>query len=687
MGTTNAVKTVTFKIDELSTERGNDSMAGGTNNSKRRPIAIDLFCGAGGMAVGFEQAGFDILLGVDVDGHHAATHARNFPYGTTLCKSVAELTGNDVRGVIGSASDVDLIFGGPPCQGFSHMGLRDTQDPRNTLVDQFVRLVSEVKPRAFVMENVPGMLAGDTRRVLDRAISDFEKAGFRIVKPIRVLDASEFGVPQKRKRLFVIGIRSDIEREMNYPEGPCPGQAARPTVWTAISDLPDVERYESLLDEDEIAYDKLADSAYAKVARGVDIDPSDFSHPRDWPSDICSGSLRINHSPKSVELYSVTPQGQMVPGHKLPKLSVDGICTTLRAGSDSTHGSHTAPRPVHPLLPRCITAREAARLHGFPDWFWFYPSKWHAYRQIGNAVCPPVARAVGSQVLLTLGEMPRKPVRSIKLDRNFELCDARPRSLRRIPHMTHYPPVIAHLFERAFDESTGRLWRSRFTFDDVREAINTTKANLPWTRADNFISDIARSRNVQKLLSVCLARGFSLRSVADGDFIGEFAPVGTPGTIGSTESLVIRSGDMESAVAIRLHSFVGTEDFGSIAKLVTSSEVIEALWPDRKLRVDVHRMASSRAVYSLINGRGIAGTGSLTLASMGNPPAYASLIKSARRDGVKEVVVAVPVTSKHLLLARFDTVGDTPVEVTRMTCEVESIIAVKGRRVEKVGKK
>src|SRR6185437_14122619 len=110
-------------------------------------------------------------------------------------------------------------------------------------------------------------------------------------------------------------------------------------------------------------------------------------------------------------VYAATLPGHTVPGHKLPKLHPEGISSTLRAGSDSTHGSYTAPRPIHPYRPRCITAREAARLHGFPDWFAFYPTKWHAYRQIGNAVCPPVARAVGFSILAALGLSPFKPAK------------------------------------------------------------------------------------------------------------------------------------------------------------------------------------------------------------------------------------------------------------------------------------
>src|SRR5438105_15940824 len=102
-----------------------------------RPIAIDFFAGAGGLSLGLEQAGFDVVLAVDRDGYHTATHERNFPYGVALCASVAELSASHVRAVLGTDREIDLIAGGPPCQGFSHMGFRDAADPRNTLVDQF----------------------------------------------------------------------------------------------------------------------------------------------------------------------------------------------------------------------------------------------------------------------------------------------------------------------------------------------------------------------------------------------------------------------------------------------------------------------------------------------------------------------------------------------------------------------
>ena len=183
------------------------------------------------MSVGFEQAGFDIALAVDRDGYHAATHERNFPYGTTLCRSISDLTLEQIHESLGGVREVDLVFGGPPCQGFSTMGQRDALDPRNTLVGQFVRIVREVRPKAFVMENVPGMLAGSTRAVLDDALAQFESFGYRITRPVRVLDASQFGVPQKRKRLIVLGIRSDCGSEIVYPGPPIQESLAPERTW------------------------------------------------------------------------------------------------------------------------------------------------------------------------------------------------------------------------------------------------------------------------------------------------------------------------------------------------------------------------------------------------------------------------------------------------------------------------
>lgn len=492
-------------------------------HKKTRPIAIDLFCGAGGMSVGFEQAGFDIALGVDRDGYHTATHERNFPYGKSFCRSVSDLNAKDIFDAVDS-SDVDLICGGPPCQGFSHMGLRDVLDPRNNLVSEFVRIVREVKPRAFVMENVPGMLSGDTRAILDNALEGFETAGYRITHPVRVLDASHYGVPQRRRRLIVIGIRKDFKEPIAYPERSAKGVPERPTVWDAIADLPDVDRIDELFESNETRYTMKAKNAYSLALRGTVEDLNDFSYARIWDRNRCSGCLRVRHTPAVIALYERTKPGEMVPGHKLPRLDPEGLAPTLRAGSDSSHGSYTAPRPIHPFRPRCITAREAARLHGFPDWFSLYPSKWHAYRQIGNAVCPPLARAIGEAILPRIGYVPARPKISMALGSVFHLPEDRPRSLKRLPQIVHYPPVIETLFAKRFDQSKGKLRNPGFSFDDVLAAVSDTGVQLNGIRAETFLGSIARSRNVNRLLDPCLKHGYTIRMCNGGDRIGEFVP-------------------------------------------------------------------------------------------------------------------------------------------------------------------
>ncbi len=487
-----------------------------------RPVAVDLFCGAGGMSLGFEQAGFDVALGVDLDGYHVAAHDRNFPCGKTLGRSVADLTAEEIHTAAGT-KEIDLICGGPPCQGFSHMGLRDVRDARNTLVGAFARIVAEVRPKAFVMENVPGMLSGATREVLDSALTVFETAGYRVTHPVKVLDASHFGVPQKRKRLFVLGLRNDIGGTIDYPAR---NSGSTPTVWDALADLPDVDSLPELFESQIANFAKDPKNEYAKRMRGELKDAGDYSHPRRWDRSRCTGCQRVRHAPNSVELYRATPNGEMVPGHKLPKLDPDGYCPTLRAGSDSSHGSYTAPRPIHPHRPRCITVREAARLHGFPDWFDFYPLKWHGYRQIGNAVCPPVARAIGASILKALGIRPARPKRVIELTDEFHLADDRPRTLKRIPQVLHFPPVIQHLFEKRFDTKNTKLKTSRFSFEDVQCAILETGSELTWVRGDTFLAEIARSRNVLKLLEPCLSRGFTIRPLKGESDIGEFVPAG-----------------------------------------------------------------------------------------------------------------------------------------------------------------
>jgi DNA (cytosine-5)-methyltransferase 1 len=646
-----------------------------------RPLAIDLFCGAGGLSLGLEQAGFDVALGVDLDGHHVATHERNFPYGKSLCTSIVDLDGKQIREAIGTDREIDLLAGGPPCQGFSFMGLRDLKDPRNSLIDHYVRIALEIRPKAFVMENVPGLMAGDTRSILEKVIKVLQANDYNVTLPVRILNAADFGVPQQRRRLFVLAIRRDVGEVVAYPEGRCPGQPNRPTVLEAIADLPNVEKYESLFKKNEVRYTRDPASHYARVARGIEVDTSDLSRPRTWDSTVCTGCLRIRHSQKSVELYAATPPGETVPGHKLPRLDPNGICSTLRAGSDSTHGSYTAPRPIHPILPRCITAREAARLHGFSDWFAFYPLKWHSYRQIGNAVCPPVARAIGYEVRKAIGgKTSSKAPRPVVLGSSFVLPEDRPRTLKRIPTLKQFSPVIAYLFDKAYDSRRKRLRKATFDFADVQEAINATGVNLHWVRADTFLSEIGRSRRVNEMLASALTKGYSVIQYTEGGAVGKFVQAGTPGTLEEKETLQIRIDEIHGAEALRPKCFDfngGGKNLGRSVIAVLSEPVVQQkLW-----RTQGYTVSQIKAANSAGNGSGLSvllsrphgarpKTTFVLVCKTKTLPKRSSLSRLAQEHDCDSITVLALATSKHLVALRFDGCQKNPKEVARAAFEL-----------------
>lgn len=625
----------------------------------RRPIAIDFFSGAGGMSLGFEQAGFDIALSVDRDGHHVAAHHRNFPYGKSLCASVSSLSAKTLRDAANIDGEIDLVFGGPPCQGFSHMGLRDPGDSRNTLVDEFCRLVGELNPRAFVMENVVGMQSGDTQEIFQRAIRTFQRLGYEITSPVRTLNALHFGVPQGRERLFVLGKRSDIKGTLRYPEGPEPGQPRRPTVWEAISDLPEVDSYESTFKSDELAYDRVPEpgNLYALVARGLKQDPSDHSRPRAWNKATCTGAYRVRHGEAARALYAATQPGEMVPGHKLPRLDPQGYAPTLRAGSESEHGSHTAPRPVHPKSPRCITIREAARLHGYPDWFRFYPARWHAYRQIGNSVCPPVARAVGNQVMYVLGRTPcvdsQQP---IVLSNEFPLPENRLKHETRISHMDEFPKVVEALFSRAFDTKKKSLVRSIIRASDVEQAIRSSHANIPRTRPERFIEELARSRNLARLLSPALERGFSILPVVEQDAIGRFVPKGTSGALGEHDAISIRSKDVNNALPLEVPADTSLSTSDTIVSLLSSKKVLFTLFANNTPQLSVERNLFGNTTGSVIrsqlnNEHRTSEPACILLLKKGRYLTKTYLANVASEHQVQVLLIATPLTLEHLFTA------------------------------------
>lgn len=401
-------------------------------------MAIDLFAGAGGFSLGIEQAGFDVAVAVEHDPIHGLVHAFNFPQTKVLCADIAQLSGQDIQKAVGewaaknkpgsrsrhvplSKIPIDLVFGGPPCQGFSVIGKRQLDDVRNTLIFEFCRIVKELQPRYFVMENVPGLRMPKYSPILEQLMGEFEAAGYEITEPIQVLNAANFGVPQQRRRLFILGTQVGLN-PLIYPEPELRSPSQYITVKDAIADLPNLDDFDELHKTDCIPLtpeqlDKMHTAAtlYVQKLRNLTSDLSNFAYSRWWNSQLLTSSMQTQHTVTSIERFKETAAGKLEPISRLRRLDWQKPCHTLRAGTGSDRGAYTSPRPIHPEYPRVISVREAARLHSFPDWFRFHITKWHGFREVGNAVPPLLARALGRQILAALEVKPLVPKVSLEL--------------------------------------------------------------------------------------------------------------------------------------------------------------------------------------------------------------------------------------------------------------------------------
>ena len=384
-----------------------------------RPSVIDLFSGAGGLSLGCEQAGFDVLAAVEIDPIHAATHHFNFPYSTTICADIRKLSGHEIlkRAGFDRRRVVDLIVGGAPCQGFSMIGQRAFDDPRNQLVKEFFRIVREIKPRAFVFENVKGLTQGKQRKFLDELIQEARSIDYQIILPWQVLNAAEYGVPQNRERLILIGVKKGISHQISYPQATTNhssnGQVSflsnTPTCFDALDDLPDVDQFPELKNDD--IYSGYLEPPHSEYASQMRIsDPGDwlFGHKRIWDPTLLTSSMQTQHTDITKQQFREGLGGSTHPISRRYKLKKTGVSNTLRAGTDSARGAFSSPRPVHYELERVISVREMARLHSFPDWFRLHRTKWHGARQIGNAVPPLLAYQIAKEVLIGLGYTPMR---------------------------------------------------------------------------------------------------------------------------------------------------------------------------------------------------------------------------------------------------------------------------------------
>ena len=339
-----------------------------------KPTVIDLFCGCGGLSYGFMKAGYDIVVGIDNWKDAIETfnynHAKNV--GKVLDLSNAKPDELEIK------NNIDVIIGGPPCQGYSIAGKRIIEDERNELYKSFVKFVDHYKPKAFLMENVPNIISMGKGAVKEQIIKDFEKLGYKVV--YKILMASDFGVPQNRRRAFFVGLKNGEEFE--FPEQIVIDKV---TSEEAISDLTE----DSILDG--TAYPFPPKSKFQTTIRNG--------------NKVVFNHEITNHKEQTVEIISMVPDGgnyKDLPKelHQTRKVNIAWTRLNSQKPSftiDTGHRHH-----FHYEYNRVPTVRESARIQSFPDSFIFQGSKTSQYKQVGNAVPPMLAEHLAKQLLKEL---------------------------------------------------------------------------------------------------------------------------------------------------------------------------------------------------------------------------------------------------------------------------------------------
>lgn len=350
------------------------------SKSKRPLRCLDLFCGAGGLSCGLSMAGIDTVTGIDFDSAAIETFNRN-GLGKGIVADLEAITSAEIRKLC--ANPVDIIVGGPPCQGMSLSGARNESDKRNRLYKSFVRIVQDLAPEAFLLENVPGLVSLFGGKIRDEIISEFSALGYTV--KYQILRASDFGVPQHRRRVVFVGFK---HKSFEFPkpshfEVPEDGQKKMVSCKDALSDLPSLPD-STFLGSVVQHYETASRNDYQALMRKSSTDV--YNH------------IAAAHSEKTRSIIALVPAGknyQTLPD-ELKKTRKFNVAWTRFPEDEPSPTIDTGHRHhFHYRECRVPTARECARLQSFPDDFHFIGNKTQQFRQVGNAVPPLMAKALG----------------------------------------------------------------------------------------------------------------------------------------------------------------------------------------------------------------------------------------------------------------------------------------------------
>jgi DNA (cytosine-5)-methyltransferase 1 len=372
----------------------------------RKPTAIDLFCGAGGLSLGLTDAGFQVLIGADNDPFAVETHSANIE-GLTYLGDLSDPAEFLACVKEWGIPQVDLLAGGVPCQPFSRAGrsklrslvelkARPAEDPRTQLWRSFVRVVEALRPKTVLLENVPDLAEWDEGAVLAGLCEALQELGY--ATSVRILEAFAHGVPQHRSRLFMVGVLEGM-----HFEWPSPSTGLPPSVWDAIGDLPEVPGGQR---EDVLPYAVPITTLQKRLRHGV-IDPAlvcDHITREVRPDDRKAFALL----PEGGTYASLPPELQRyrtdIFTDKYKRLARHELSRTITA-----HIARDGYWYIHPTQERTLSVREAARIQTFPDWYRFAGEPSHRYRQVGNAVPPLLAEALGGALATSLAKGHGRP--------------------------------------------------------------------------------------------------------------------------------------------------------------------------------------------------------------------------------------------------------------------------------------